>query len=131
MSKDSFCKKAVLCVFLLVMVNLHHYTEISVCRRYYFYVLPCIYQVIANGGKKNIGCVSLTLNYSFEIIVCEKRISLGSCTCRTIRLNFGYYNFFLWNIVRQTFTVQNFTFMKGKENTCTCFLEQKYFSYKY
>ena len=73
------------------MVNVYHHTEISVCEGTTFYVLLCVYQVIANGGK-NIGCVSLTLNYSFEITVCEKRISLGSC--RKIRLNFGYYNFF-------------------------------------
>ena len=38
---------------------------------------------------------------------------------------------FLWNIVRQTFTVVNFTFMKGKEKTCcACFLEQKRFCSK-
>ena len=70
MSKDSFLK-ALLCWFLLVMINLYHHTKISVCRRYYFYVLSCVYQVIAN-DVKNIGGVSLTLNYSFEITVCEK-----------------------------------------------------------
>ena len=63
--KTAFFRKALLCWFLLVMVNVYHHTEISVCGRYYFYVLPCVYQVIAN-GVKNIGCVSLTLNYSFD-----------------------------------------------------------------
>ena len=77
--KRQFSAGKLYCVWcLLVMVNLYHHTEISV-----FYVLPCVYQVIANGAK-NVSCVSLNLNYSFEITVCEKRISLGST--RKIRL---------------------------------------------
>ena len=38
-------------------VNVYHHTEISVCGRYYFYVLPCVYQVIANGVKKYRVCL--------------------------------------------------------------------------
>ena len=52
--------------------------------------IACVHQVIAN-GVKSIGCVSLTLNYSFKITFCEKRISLGSC--RKIRLYLGYIIF--------------------------------------
>ena len=96
--------------------------EISVCRRYDFFVLPCVYNVIAN-GVKNIGCVSLALNYSFEITVCEKRISLVSC--RKIRFYFGYYNFWVEYCKTDIYGIELYL-QKGKEKTCcTCFFRAK------
>ena len=60
------------------------------CRRYCFYVVPFVYQVIAY-SVKTIECVSLTLKYFFEIIVCEKGISLGSCRKIILYLRYCYF----------------------------------------